>query len=202
MTTHPLLLKEWDYKNNKINPQEVVAGNERKVYWICEKGHSWKAQIKNRTINKTNCPYCSGKKVLIGFNDLKTNFPELAKEWDYNKNSLTPEEITYGSNKVVNWVCNEGHTWEATIYSRTKLKNNCPYCSGHRVLKGFNDLTTTHPSLLDYWDYEKNIILPTEVSKGCHKKIHWKCNICNKEWITPVYSMINKKTPHKCKINT
>ena len=40
--------------------------------------------------NAVQCPYCNGVRVLVGFNDLKTTRPDLAAEWDYEKNELTP----------------------------------------------------------------------------------------------------------------
>ena len=39
-------------------------------------------------------------------NDLETKFPDIAKEWDYEKNApLTPKQILAGSNKKVWWLC-------------------------------------------------------------------------------------------------
>ena len=65
---------------------------------------------------------------------LKTH-PELAKEWDYEKNNpLKPEDITYGSKKLVWWLCEKGHSYESRPNSRTARKDGCPYCSGRRSL--------------------------------------------------------------------
>ena len=37
-------------------------------------------------------------------------FPNLVKEWDYEKNgTLTPFNISYGSNKKVWWMCENKH---------------------------------------------------------------------------------------------
>ena len=45
-TTHPNLIKEWDFEKNKnINPSEVGKGSEKKVWWLCKRGHSWNAAI-------------------------------------------------------------------------------------------------------------------------------------------------------------
>ena len=48
------------------------------------------------------CPVCGNKKVKIGFNDMWTTNPELAKLL------LNPDDgykYTYGSNKKVDWIC-------------------------------------------------------------------------------------------------
>jgi len=74
------LMAQWDYeKNSNLNPFDLTAHSNRKVCWICNKGHKWQATINNRT-NGSNCPICSGRKVLIGFNDLKTKNSKLVGE--------------------------------------------------------------------------------------------------------------------------
>ena len=75
-TLEPLLVKQWS-KKNKIKPTEVSIGSHKKVIWRCEKGHEWEADVKSRTIYKTDCPYCSHNKVLAGFNDLATLLPDI-----------------------------------------------------------------------------------------------------------------------------
>ena len=81
---------------------------------------------------------------------------ELMKEWDFNKNDelgIKPNEISTGSKKKVNWICNKGHKYIKSVYDKTHGTNCCPYCSNKKVLKGYNDLTTTNPELLSEWEY-------------------------------------------------
>ena len=106
--------------------------------------------------NKTQCPYCSNQKILPGFNDLKTTYPDIAQEWDETKNTIEPSSIGAGSGKKAWWMCSKGHEWEAVIATRTKKKVGCPYCSGRKVYQGFNDLSTTHPELAQQWDWQSN----------------------------------------------
>lgn len=59
----PNLVKEWHtFKNKNFTPYRVPPKSNRKVWWICNKGHSWKATINRRT-SGSGCPYCSGKYV-------------------------------------------------------------------------------------------------------------------------------------------
>ena len=175
-TTHPYLKKEWDFEKNELNPEDVSAGSSKKVWWLCDKGHSFEASIFSRTSHHTGCPYCAGQKVWKGFNDLATTHPHLLEEWDYEKNTLNPYEVSKGQNKKVWWKCSEGHSFEMSINNRIYSNQGCPYCNGKKVLVGFNDLATTHPNLVNEWNYEKNEIKPEEVSKGSNKKVWWKCN--------------------------
>lgn len=184
--TNPELLKEWDYKNNlPLTPESVTRSSGRKVWWTCSKGHQWHAVI-NLRVRGSGCPFCSGRIAIKGVNDLLTTNPELAKEWNYDKNSSDkPEHYKAGSSKKVWWKCPNGHEWQATIYSRTK-GDGCPYCSGHRVLQGFNDLCTLCPEIAKEWDYERNgSLLPEEVSSNSNKKAWWKCKL-NHSWLTGV----------------
>ena len=131
-TTNSLLLEEWDFEKNNaegISPYSISSGSGKKVYWLCKKGHSYLQAICNRS-KRVGCPYCAGKKVLQGYNDLTTTNPQLAMEWNYEKNGeLTPEKISAGSGKKVWWKCKEGHEWSAIVSNRSK-GFGCPVCGG------------------------------------------------------------------------
>ena len=131
-TVNPTLANEWNYeKNNGLTPIDVMPNSGKKVWWICSKGHEWQSSIDHRN-NGCGCPYCSGGKVLNGYNDLQTVNPTLAKEWNYEKNNgLTPADVMPNSNKKVWWKCSKGHEWQATIGNRNKGRG-CPYCSGRK----------------------------------------------------------------------
>ena len=127
-----MLAAQWDTeRNGTLTPQQVTLTSNRKVWWICEKGHSFQTVIASRA-NGTGCPYCTNRKVLAGFNDLATVEPKIASEWHPTLNgALTPEMVTVGSTKKVWWECPLGHVWKATIYSRTGAKKcGCPVCAG------------------------------------------------------------------------
>ena len=64
-TSYPHLVKEWHpTKNGELTPNDFTFGSHKKVWWLCPKGHSYNSVIKNRTLNKSGCPYCAGKKTL------------------------------------------------------------------------------------------------------------------------------------------
>ncbi len=128
------LMAEWNWeKNDKLgfDPKTLTLGSGKKAWWKCLKDHKWQATIDNR--NKGNgCPYCSGRKVLKGYNDLQTVNPIVAKEWNYEKNNeLTPVDITLNSNKKVWWKCSKGHEWQAKICHRSN-GSGCPVCNSER----------------------------------------------------------------------
>lgn len=110
---------------------------------------------------------------MIMNNSLAVMHPELVREWSDKNLPLTPDKITYGSNKIVCWKAACGHEWQTSVKARSKGEN-CPICSGARVIEGINDLATLKPELAQEWS-EKNEIKPTEISIGSHKKVMWKC---------------------------
>ena len=126
------LLEEWDSeKNLPLMPDGVTHGSHTMAWWRCGLGHSWRAAVSARA-QGSDCPYCAGRKVLPGFNDLATRDPMVAAEWDPALNGgLTPQMVTAGSHKKVWWRCPENHVWKAVIYSRTGPKHcGCPVCAG------------------------------------------------------------------------
>lgn len=177
-TTNPELLKEWDYSKNIITPKEIKAGSGIKVWWRCSLGHSWSASPNHRTKGR-GCPICANKVVLLGYNDLTTLKPNIASEWDYEKNGeKTPTNYTVRSGERVWWKCKRNHSWEAVIASRTGNKYvGCPYCSGLLPIEGETDLLTTNPELISEWNYEKNTLLtPNMVKAGSSDKVWWICD--------------------------
>lgn len=193
LTLDPELAKEWDYEKNTLKPDEVTCGNNKKVWWICSKcHHEWEATIFSRHTG-CGCPECkkttiSEKQSKADFDDsLAYNFPEIAKEWDYEKNKVKPEEVYSNSNKKYWWKCKKcGRSWEAVVSSRTLRNTGCPYCSGRFATPGVNDLATLAPKLLEEWDYDKNVIDPCNVKIGSGKEAYWKCMRCGYEWKTKI----------------
>ena len=177
LITEPALAKEWDYeRNGDLLPEYVTSRSGKKVWWTCTHGHNWQAVIAQRTAG-SGCPYCSGKFVIEGFNDLKTANPSLAREWNYAKNNdISPINISPNSNKKVWWLCSKGHEWQAVIANRHNKGSKCPYCSGRYATIGINDLETMNPRVVEEWDYDKNDKLsPRDVLPNSNKKVWWKC---------------------------
>lgn len=187
----PEIAQQFDKsKNIGILPNEIFKMTDKTFWWKCDKGHSWKAPVLSRTSHKNGCPYCSGFYAIPGETDLATRYPDIAKQWHPTKNiNLVLEKTSPGYDEKVWWICDKGHEWMATPNSRTNKNLGCPICANKKVLEGFNDLATTHPYLLDEWDYEKNNelgIKPTEVTFGSRKRVFWKCKKCNNVWETEV----------------
>ena len=172
-TLFPELAEEW-HPDNPAPANEVKPYVNRTAWWIGKCGHEFETSIAGRTKKQQGCPYCSGRRVAQGFNDLATSHPDLAKEWG-PKNSRPPEEFTKGSNVKVWWRCLAGHEWEQTVNNRAGRGSGCPYCAGNQVAAGETDLLTTHPALAQEWNRTRNTLSPHQVSAGSEKRVWWDC---------------------------
>jgi hypothetical protein len=189
----PDLAEEWSNKN-KILSSEVTIGYDKDVIWKCSKcGKEWSASPNRRTCpHGSGCPFCSGN-LVSDKNRLTIRYPDLIKEWNYNKNKdILPENYSFGSNKKVWWICSVGHEWIARINQRTSKNAKCPICSGKTVTDK-NRLSVCYPDIAKEWNFKKNKTLtPENISYGSHIKVWWKCGKCKFEWFATPHSRTSK----------
>lgn len=170
-TLFPELSKQWHPTlNGDLTPDQVTSRTHRKVWWLCAEGHEWLAEVYSRA-RGNNCPYCSNR-IIDSSNSLLTINPELAQEWDKEKNELLASEVGVGSTKKAWWVCNINplHSWQVEPGNR----GGCPYCANRVVLKGDNDLATTNPELASQW-HSGNALTPQQVVAGTKRRVIWQC---------------------------
>ena len=179
-TKYPEIAAEWSTKNLPLKPTMVSAGSHKKVIWVDKLGHEWTASVKSR-VQGSGCPYCSHNLVLAGFNDLASRFPEIASEWSERNLPLTPDKVTAFKNTRVWWKCHLGHEWYTLISTRSG-GSQCPYCSGIKLLIGFNDLATKYPTLAKERSERNLPLTPDMVNEKSTKNVWWKCRTCGYEW--------------------
>ena len=190
-TTHPELALQadgWD-------PTTVVSSN-KSVNWICPFGHKTKASISVRKMG-SGCRVCANQEVLFGFNDLKTKYPLIASEaFGWN-----PETVLSKSSKHQIWKCSEGHTWKATVASRTGLGAGCPTCAPGG---GFDPNQDGYLYFLKHESWNMFQIGITNIPRdrlGRHSKLGWELielrgpmdGHLTHEWETAILRMLKAK---------
>jgi hypothetical protein len=130
------------------DPRTLSAGSGKKLKWQCplKPNHIYPATVANR-VNGKDCPFCAGRKVLVGDNDLATTHPELALQavgWD-------PTTFTAGSDKKVDWACQlyPDHTYPAAIKHRSN-GSGCPSCASH----GYDPKKNGYLYLIRHLDFD------------------------------------------------
>jgi hypothetical protein len=184
-TTHPSIAKTLA----SSDPTTLSSGSDKEVDWVCTLGHIFKLSVKKRIGRNYGCPFCSNSKLLIGFNDFESKHPALAKEAD----GWDPKSVIGGSAVFRDWKCEFGHKYRAKVSSRDASASGCPYCANQKILTGFNDLATTHPTLAsqaDGWD-------PTKIISSS-KKMSWICPQGHKTFA----SITTRKSGSDCRVCT
>jgi len=181
---YPDIAKEFDISKNNITADKIHSGTPKKFWWLCDKNHSWIASVSNRTSQKTGCPYCKGK-LATKENNLLSKYPDIAKEWDYNKMNKKPYDFLPSSNKRVSWVCKFGHKWDSSITYKSRIvKDCCPFCSSQKVNKTnslYHTHKNTHKNIIKYIAKD-NTIDPKSITYGTSKKLKFILN--SKEYYT------------------
>lgn len=121
-------------------------------------------------------------------NSLSRKRPDLIAEWSPRNLPLTPDRVSYGSNKVYWWIGACGHEWQTSAKARS-AGEKCPICSNARIIPGVNDLETLEPELAKEWSEKNYPLMPSQVGPGTHKKVFW-LGKCGHEWSAVVRNRV------------
>lgn len=115
-------------------------------------------------------------RVVPGQTDLATLRPEIAAQWDTERNAQSASEFTLHSQFRAWWLCARNHSFQSKVAARTgKEGTGCPFCGRSRAVPGETDLATKYPDIADQWHPNKNSNEPSEVSAFSAKKAWWIC---------------------------
>lgn len=127
----PRVLRDWDANANKVDPLTLSAGSSVRAKWKCHRcGHTWEAEIAQRTKRLTRCQRCSTERA-DGLNALAVVRPDLLLEWDTAANgALRPARIKITYDKAVNWHCAEPKhpAYRMSPWARSKVTIGCRFC--------------------------------------------------------------------------
>ena len=82
-TLRPDLAVEWhEWRNGTLRPCDVQPNTKRDVWWRGKCGHEWASPpARRKALGAVGCPFCTGKRVLIGFNDALSACPGIETIW-------------------------------------------------------------------------------------------------------------------------
>ena len=223
------ILKEWDQeRNGSFTPNTISLDSKRRIWWKCfQCGHSYMTRIDSRVMG-FGCPECGVARTKTRSEENKMDVlnarankdpsdrgsivethPDVANEWDYNRNGdLKPEMFSSGYANKVWWVCSQcGNEYVSRIADRTR-GHGCPQCArqihGQRVRDGRekmkqvkiatgyekkDNIAITHPSVAAEWNYELNGDLRPELfTRGSSEKVWWTCPDCGRVYRAQITS--------------
>lgn len=117
--------------------------------------------------------------------------PCVAAMWHPTANSVSPQEVTCGSNRKIALICpkcgyGKNGEWRPSIAGACRTGGGCPACSGKVLVEGVNDVATVHPEIAAQWHPTLNEFPPTRVTSGSAKHVYLVCKECgygaNGEW--------------------
>lgn len=129
--TQEEFLRRLEKQNITIKPLDPYVRSDINIRWQCDKhkDHIWLATPNNiLKENGTRCPFCSGNKILKGFNDLWTTHPEIA-------NCLVDKnigyQISYSGHSKQDFICPKCNCLIENVRVRDAVRYNlkCPCCS-------------------------------------------------------------------------
>lgn len=139
----------------------------------------------------------------------ENNCVYILEQWLEKENMpLTPENISYGSEKIIKWECQQCHyKWERKLNLTTSGKRGCPKCAKNiqktktleTKIRKNGSFAEKFPELLQFWDTNKNNISPYKVTPKSNQKVWWICKECKESYFMSVGSKANGNGCPKCK---
>lgn len=184
---YPELAEMWDYSKNIEVPENVYYRSNSYFWFKCKKaGHEFRKMpvdlIEAQDKRSAGCPVCAGRISVVGSSDYyiaEDERMEKRKNWVVS-NILNKEVLPrfFTSDVFGEFKCDQGHLYKRNWANIRRYGYSCPVCTGHVLVKGFNDFETCRPDLLKYWDYTSNNILPSECTKSSSEEVSWLCVKC------------------------
>ena len=213
----PDIAGEYNETKNERPVEEILWDSREIVWWRCEKcGHEWQETVQRRTTRGGACPNCRHRykryqkryKKLSDlskrYNTLQEQYPEIAKEWDTEKNGgLTPADVAPHAGKKVWWKCPRGHSYQATVSNRTGLGSGCKICFNHRGNAFKNEegeyigglsLQELYPEIAKEYIQERNEKPVDKIPSDSKEYVWWRCGVCGLEWTAKVIQRTKYKT--------
>ena len=128
----PELAQEWDVKKNKMSPQEVAPFSDKKAWWLCSRGHSWKAVIGSRSYGN-GCPKCSNqtsKNEIRILAELKFLFTDIL-----SRHKIANQEVDIYIPSLKMAIEYDGSYWHKNKFSRDIEKQTILEDHGVTVLR-------------------------------------------------------------------
>lgn len=174
----PGLVEFWHKELNEAAPVDVSAYSRERYHWRCKHGHDFERPPYRVLATGHQCQECrrEGKTPwrIAGKRDadltLVAAFPEIAAEWDHERNARGPEEFAPGSQRQAYWRCKNGHSWSSPICHRTSSARHPASCQQCKAIAFVAPELSRelHPTL-------NPPDTGLRVRKGSNEILYWQC---------------------------
>lgn len=149
---NPSLAEQWHpNKNGDLTPDQVTLGSNKKVWWLCSRGHEWKADVYGRHAKGYGCPQCSGVGTSVlelrVYSELKALFPDL--QWRSKEHGV---EFDLWIPSIATAVEIDGYIWHKARPEKDLEKSSVARDAGVTLIH----LRQAPLPLIDPWDIAYN----------------------------------------------
>ncbi len=133
------LLQQWDHDRNSDNgnfPDNTTLQSSKPIWWRCyecpkSKVHSWQASPNQRNGKiARGCPCCVGHK-LCECNSLETVCPDVAADFDAEKNGVSSAEVTSATTSKYSWLSDQPGAKKRSVALRTAYRKRSNLVARH-----------------------------------------------------------------------
>lgn len=176
-TNHQSFLLRWDNDKNNASPKEVSKSDIHKYYFKCENcisDHPSELHDINHIVLHEAIPKC---KVCgsFGYWCQTHSREDLLKRWDYEKNTVSPFQISISSTFKQYFKCPRGiHDSELKDLNNIRKQYGSSVCKQCHSIGQYGIDNIDRDFIKDYWS-EKNDCDSLTVNRNSQKKIWIKC---------------------------
>ena len=174
----------------------MTSQSSYKAIWVCPTcKHEFKAEVRRVVAGEIECPVCTDKVAIAGYNSFADLYPNLALLWS-DKNDKKPTEVLPTSWYRASWVCPTcGEEYYGQVRDMVSGAVDCPVCSGRKAKAGVNSLQDCYPELMEEWCDVENLFLglsPDEVLPTSKEMVYWQCKDCGRKYQQTIAMRVEK----------
>lgn len=176
--------------NCERKADEILRTCSYEALWVCpECAGEYRRPVKTKTHDNSDCPYCNGRKVLTGYNDLATTNPELVAQYS-SLNERPATMVRKDWNFYVYWECPKCHYIHARrLNEKAPDNSDCPACNHVKTVQGVNTLQAEFPEIAKHLS-PNNDFTADEILSTSFRSVKWICPTCGGEYFAPVKDMV------------
>ena len=197
---------------NKKRPHEIAFSSGKTYLFECNVcHHDIHQKIVGVTSRRSWCGFCTNRRLCppaLGCQvcckkTFASHSPDKALCWNFENNTLRPDEVLFGSASKFWFTCNVcNHDFQQTLDRVTGKARWCAFCTNMRLCPVPRDCSTCfqktfagkYPEKALCWSETKNKLRADQVVFGSARKFWFKCAECDHEFHITLDSIRTKGT--------
>ncbi|MBM7835722.1 hypothetical protein [Clostridium sardiniense] len=134
------------------------------------------------------CPHCKNKRLRIKNGISQDEFEKKLQQKYHGEYLVIGEYINANTKILIRHSC--GYEYQVAPNKIYNAGRKCPVCANRKIIKGINDIATTHPQLVKYF---VNVEDSYKYSYSSSKEVLMECPDCGYQKILRIADLTNKR---------